>query len=298
MKYTVQHKTVYTYSAPVHQSYHLLHLSPCEVERQSVHDHKLTMVPQPQRRIDGKDFFGNPYSILTLAQDHTQFEVNVLSVIDVAPLGPLNLDQTSAWEIVARREWQAGAAPQKDIWQFAAASRYGRLLAEAAEYAGPSFPKGRPILSGVRDLTRRIHNDFEFDPTATDVSTPVETVFKHRRGVCQDFAHLQISCLRSLNLPARYVSGYILTHPPDGQERLQGADASHAWLSAWSPETGWVDFDPTNDLVPDVQHVTIAYGRDYDDVCPISGVLLGGGAHTVSVAVDVIPWSAGSKTGD
>ena len=143
-------------------------------------------------------------------------------------------------------------------------------------------------MEGVLDLTRRIFEDFTFDPSATDVSTPVSTVLKQRRGVCQDFAHLQIAALRSLNLPARYVSGYIVTHPPEGQVKLQGADASHAWISVWAPQTGWVDFDPTNNIIPRGEHITIAYGRDYDDVSPISGVLLGGGAHSVGVAVDVL----------
>jgi transglutaminase-like putative cysteine protease len=135
----------------------------------------------------------------------------------------------------------------------------------------------------------RVFADFTFDPSATDVSTPVETVLTNKRGVCQDFAHLMIAALRSINLPARYVSGYLRTIPPEGQERLQGADASHAWISVWSPETGWIDFDPTNNVIPQGDHITIAYGRDYDDVSPISGVLLGGGAHSVDVAVDVIP---------
>jgi transglutaminase-like putative cysteine protease len=158
---------------------------------------------------------------------------------------------------------------------------------DIAAYAAQSFAKGRPVLDAAFDLTRRVHKDFKFDPTATDVSTPIAQVFRQRRGVCQDFAHFTLACLRSLRIPARYVSGYILTRPPPGQPKLQGTDASHAWISVWSPETGWRDFDPTNGLIVTDEHIVIAHGRDYNDVSPISGVLLGGGEHTVTVAVDV-----------
>ena len=291
MKYTVKHKTTYQYSSPVQQSYHLLHMSPCPVAYQTILKHTLTTLPVPASRVEGVDYFGNPYSILSLTEDHEAFEVEAVTVVELTGEPSCDLLATSPWEAVAQGEWKPGAASHKDIWLFAAASRYGRPLQAAADYAKPSFSKGRPVLDAVRDLTRRIYEDFEFDGTATDISTPVGEVLKMRRGVCQDFAHLQISCLRSLNLPARYVSGYILTHPPEGQERLQGADASHAWISVWAPEVGWVDFDPTNDQIPTHEHVTLAYGRDYDDVSPISGVLLGGGAHSVAVSVDMAPMS-------
>jgi len=162
-------------------------------------------------------------------------------------------------------------------------------LPELAEYARESFPAGRPILEATLDLTRRIHRDFRFDNRATEVSTPVETFFEKRRGVCQDFAHLQIACMRSLGLPARYVSGYLRTVPAPGQARLVGADASHAWCATWSPGAGWVDFDPTNNCVPSDGHITVAFGRDYTDVSPIHGVLLGGARHTLETGVDVEP---------
>ena len=152
-----------------------------------------------------------------------------------------------------------------------------------------SFPAGRPILEAAFDLTARIHQDFRFDAKATEVTTPVETFFEKRRGVCQDFSHLQIACMRSLGLPARYVSGYLRTLPPPGRPRLVGADASHAWCSAWCPGYGWVDFDPTNNCVPSDGHITLAWGRDYSDVSPIRGVLLGGAKHSLKVGVDVMP---------
>ena len=162
-------------------------------------------------------------------------------------------------------------------------------MREALDYARPSFPPDRPVLEAANDLTQRMYADFIFDSTATDISTPVSHVLRNRRGVCQDFAHVAITCLRALGLPARYVSGYLLTLPPPGMEKLQGADASHAWISVWAPEVGWVDFDPTNGVIPTDSHITVAYGRDYDDVSPVSGVLLGGRDQRMTVAVDVTP---------
>ncbi|OYW11667.1 MAG: hypothetical protein B7Z55_19015 [Planctomycetales bacterium 12-60-4] len=161
--------------------------------------------------------------------------------------------------------------------------------AAVGQYAAESFPAGRPILEGVRHLTTRIHEDFKFDPRATTVSTPVVEVFEHRRGVCQDFAHLEIAALRSLGIPARYVSGYLRTIPPPGRPRLVGTDASHAWLSVYCGEAGWIDVDPTNDCIVSTDHITVAWGRDYSDVCPIKGVFVGGGTHQMTVSVDVQP---------
>jgi len=164
-----------------------------------------------------------------------------------------------------------------------------RPAPEFARWARESFAAGTPILAGVAELVGRLFKEFEFDPVATDVATPLEEAWKARRGVCQDFAHVALACLRSLSLPARYVSGYLRTVPPAGQKRMQGADASHAWISVFCPYNGWVDFDPTNNIMPSDGHITVATGRDYSDVSPLSGILTGGGEHTVEVAVDVIP---------
>ena len=174
-------------------------------------------------------------------------------------------------------------------WQTLDAAPYHTAKPELAAYASESFPRNRPLLEAVLDLTARIHHDFRFDPKATEVTTPVETFFEKRRGVCQDFSHLQIACMRSLGLPARYISGYLRTLPPKGRPRLVGADASHAWCSAWCPGFGWVDFDPTNNCIPTDGHITLAWGRDYSDVSPIRGVLLGGAKHSLKVGVDVMP---------
>ncbi len=179
-----------------------------------------------------------------------------------------------------------------EAYQFAFDSPHVPTSPDLADYAAVSFSPGRPWLEALLDLTRRIHTEFKYDQTATNVSTPLERSAAMRRGVCQDFAHLQIGCLRSLGLAARYVSGYLVTAPPPGQPRLVGADASHAWLSAFSPEHGWIDVDPTNDMIPSPKHITLAWGRDYSDVCPIKGVFIGGGHHGMNVSVDVMPLAA------
>ena len=289
MKYSITHKTTYRYSTAVHQSFHLLHLSPRNVPHQTLIRHRITTSPHLDLRHDLTDFFGNPYSILAVEKDHNALIVEAFSELDVASVPSLDLAKTGDWKQLALDRSATNSTMPPDVVQYAVASRHGRRLASLADFAMPSFPPGQPVQLGAQDLMRRIHEEFTFDASATDVSTPVETVLKDRRGVCQDFAHLMISALRSINLPARYVSGYLRTIPPEGQERLQGADASHAWVAVWAPETGWVDYDPTNNVIPRSDHITIAHGRDYDDVSPISGVLLGGGDHTVEVAVDVIP---------
>lgn len=288
MKYAISHKTTYSYGSSVHHSYHLLHLTPAEVPQQRILRHRLTITPAPGMREDRVDYFGNPVTLLAIDQEHDRLVVSAESEIEIASVFQGDLAASTDWQAIASGAALAGRTDAKDIVQYAAASRHGRRIRSIVDYAALSFPPGRPVLQGADDLMRRIYDDFTFDPSATDISTPVEHVFAARRGVCQDFAHLMISALRTLGLPARYVSGYILTHPPEGQIKLQGADASHAWISVWSPEFGWVDFDPTNNVVPSGEHVTIAYGRDYDDISPISGVLLGGGAHDVDVAVDVV----------
>jgi transglutaminase-like putative cysteine protease len=173
--------------------------------------------------------------------------------------------------------------------QYLMPSHHTAVTPELMEFAAPSFPPGRPILECAWDLTRRIYTDFAYDDAATDIATTIDDLLEIQRGVCQDFAHLLIGALRVHGLPARYVSGYLLTHPPAGKEKLVGSDASHAWVSVWSPSIGWVDFDPTNDMIPKDEHITIAYGRDFQDVSPVTGVLLGGGSHNIDVSVDVVP---------
>ena len=196
-------------------------------------------------------------------------------------------ESTPAWEEVAALFRDPVSPEVVEPYQFVFDSPQVRASFELADYVLESFPKGAPLLMGARELTRRIFKDFKYDPKATTVATPLEEVVEKRRGVCQDFAHLGIACLRSLGLPARYVSGYLRTRPPEGKPRLVGADASHAWFSVFCPGTGWVDFDPTNNVQPGEEHITVAYGRDFGDVSPVAGIITGGGHHAVKVSVDV-----------
>lgn len=286
MIFDVSHRTTYAYGKPVLQSEHLVHMTPRPGPRQSVHRHSLLIDPAPSSNITLVDYFGNPTSILTIEDEHDELIIHARSTVEVVaaelPMGALS----TAWEQVAARAKRNGGL-DIGVLQFTSASRHTKVVPEVIDYARPSLAPGRPILEAAMDLTARIYSDFKFDSTATDISTPVSHVLQERRGVCQDFAHLALTCLRAFGLPARYVSGYLLTYPPPGMEKLQGADASHAWISVWAPEAGWVDFDPTNGIIPTNEHITLSWGRDYDDVSPISGVLLGGSRQKMTVAVDV-----------
>lgn len=286
MIFDVSHRSTYAYGKPVLQSEHLVHMTPRPGPRQSVHRHSLLIEPAPSSNITLIDYFGNPTSILAIEDEHDELIIHARSTVEVVatelPMGALS----AAWEQVAARARRNGGLDIA-VLQFTSTSRHTKVVPEAIDYARPSLAPGRPILEAAMDLTRRIYTDFKFDSTATDISTPVSHVLQERRGVCQDFAHLALTCLRAFGLPARYVSGYLLTYPPPGMEKLQGADASHAWISVWAPEAGWVDFDPTNGIIPTNEHITLSWGRDYDDVSPISGVLLGGSRQKMTVAVDV-----------
>jgi len=289
MIYDVSHKTVYRYSTPVVQSQHVVHMTPRVVERQVVKGHTLLVDPAPTLRTEREDYYGNRVVMFDIEQEHEELIVHARSSIDVAAPEEISLEQSTPWDTLGAVIGDAKSQVPLDVIGYACASKHTRPTVEIAEYARPSFAPGRPVLQAAWDLNSRIFSDFVFDTTATDVSTPVGQVLRQRRGVCQDFSHLALACLRAMHLPARYVSGYILTAPPLGVPKLAGADASHAWISVWAPEFGWVDFDPTNGLRPLDEHIAIAYGRDYDDVSPISGILLGGSEHSVSVGVDVLP---------
>lgn len=286
-KYVVSHRTTYRYRRPVAQSHHVMHLKPRKTERQKVVHHSLLVDPAPVRQSEITDYFGNAATLLRIAEEHSEFIVHARSTVVVSPAPISDLTRSATWGDVAALSQWPGFGAEPDILQFTCASRHVPVSHTIRAFAEPSFPPQRPILAGAMDLTTRIFRDFKFDATATDVSTPIARVLEMRRGVCQDFAHLALAALRALGLPARYVSGYLLTKPPPGQVKLKGSDASHAWLAVWAPDEGWVDFDPTNGLIPSGEHITVAYGRDYEDISPISGVLLGGGEQTMTVAVDV-----------
>jgi transglutaminase-like putative cysteine protease len=288
--YRIRHETEYSYASPVQLSRQLLRLMPRSAPWQDCLAHEVRVKPEPAEWSWIEDFFGNPVAQFALYTPHLELLVVVESRVAVRSHVPsVAPSKTIPWEMA--REWlhagKGGAA--LDPAQYLFASPHVPVSSSLAAYARQSFRVGQPLLASALDLTRRIYRDFKYDPKATTISTPVETVLKQKRGVCQDFAHLQIACLRSLGLAARYVSGYLLTHPAPGKERLVGADASHAWISVYCPDLGWVDLDPTNNLMPDTEHITVAWGRDFSDVSPMRGVILGGGEHELDVRVTVRP---------
>ncbi len=289
MRYKVVHTTTYSYSESVPVCHNQVHLTPRDTARQTCLTHRLSIRPAPTSVERAVDYFGNQVHYFNVQEAHQKMVVAAISKVRVRGLAPPSPEATSPWELV--RDWTRGREShlRLDSYQFTFDSPQVSAAANLLDYALPSFPAGRPILAALLDLVARIHRDFAYDPLATTVSTPLDEVLRLRRGVCQDFAHLAIGCLRSLGLSARYVSGYLLTVPPQGQPRLVGADASHAWFSTYCPEIGWIDLDPTNNCIPSAQHITLAWGRDYGDVCPIKGVFVGGGQHGMSVAVDVLP---------
>jgi transglutaminase-like putative cysteine protease len=288
--YDVRHKTTFTYEDVVSVSHHVLHLTPRQHPRQTCLDTTMLVEPTPAIDSIGQDYFGNPVHFVTVQEPHERLVVDAQSRIEVRPApAPLDVDASEPWEQVRER---LGVESALEAYEFSFDSPYVTASEAVHAYAQESFTPGRPILAAAMDLTSRIFHDFEYRGGVSDVSTPVSEVFAMRHGVCQDFAHLEIACLRSLGLAARYVSGYLLTRPPEGKEKLIGSDASHAWLAVWAGDKGWVEFDPTNNLIPDIEHITIGWGRDYGDVSPINGFIVGGGAHHVAVAVDVSPEAA------
>ncbi len=293
VQYNLKHVTRYDYSDAVSVCHNQLHLAPRTCLGQTVTEFRLTVDPQPANASERLDFFGNQVNYFALHTAHKQMTVTSESVVQVHRVAVDPQQPAEPWESIAASLKKASDPTRLEALQLSLASRRVATAPTTSDafrkFAAASFPPGASLLASSRDLTRRIYKEFEFDSRATNVNTPPDEFLNLGRGVCQDFAHLAIACLRSFGLAARYVSGYLRTEPPPGKPRLAGADASHAWFSVWCGELGWVDFDPTNDMVVAGDHITVAWGRDYDDVCPISGVFLGGGSHTVNVAVDVIP---------
>lgn len=324
-RYTVEHETRYAYTAPVSQSWQLARLTPRMLPWQRLLSHSLQIDPPPDERRDELDSFGNMVTHFGLHGAHRVLRVRMACLVEVSerpvvatapPVLVRSQAQTqsqsqsqdldgatmqsqaqtlapvfteASWESVCeaiRRE------PQQDDLVPASMSEATPLvpLSEGArQYAAKSFTRGRPWFEAVSELMQRIHDEFEFQPGATTVSTSVDEVLYQRRGVCQDFAHLMLACLRGLGLPARYVSGYLLTEPPPGMPRLMGVDASHAWVAAYSPQHGWVEFDPTNRQLADTRYITLTWGADFADVVPLRGVIFGGGDQRMDVEVSVTP---------
>jgi transglutaminase-like putative cysteine protease len=294
-RYRVTHETVYSYGGDVAHAHHLLHLAPRPRDHQFCLASEIRLDPAPSFRCDDHDAFGNPIARLEYDRPHSRLEVSARLDVIVEPRQHLDGAVTETWEQSAARLRYSGLpmdAPDVDAAKFKMQSSYVVLKQMFVDYGADCFPPGQQVLTGAEELMRKIHRDMRYVPGATDISTSVVQVFETRKGVCQDFAHLMIACLRSRGLAARYVSGYLRTHPdprsgPDGA--LVGADASHAWVSAYCPPMGWVDLDPTNDVHVDTDHVTLAWGRDFGDVSPLRGVIVGGGGHDFSVRVSVVP---------
>jgi transglutaminase-like putative cysteine protease len=287
MRLRIVHETAYEYEDPVTTSHHQVHLAPRDTEGQTCISHELSIHPMPGVVRERIDYFKNRACYFGIHEPHRSLRIVARSEVSMRrrtqPLPLWSPPWEEARDLVARDR-----RPEVlDAYAFVFDSRYVNANDELREFAKPSFLPGRPILEAVLDLTKRIFTGFVYDQTATQISTPIAEVMQRRRGVCQDFAHLQIGCLRSVGLAARYVSGYLLTMPPPGKPKLVGADASHAWVSTYFPNAGWVDFDPANNVMPSDSHVTVAYGRDFGDVTPVRGVILGGGRHALSVSVDV-----------
>lgn len=285
--YEISHTTTYDYVGEVSVSHHLLRLTPRESVRQHCVEHELAILPEPGNISGYGDYFGNPTRFLAVEKPHRQLIIATRSRVALGPVFIPDPAETPTWEMVRASCRTDTSDPTLEAREFIYASPLVPSPEDFAEYAGSSFVRGRPVLEAVADLTRRISEDFTFDPSATTVTTPVGEVLRQRRGVCQDLAHVEIACLRSHGLPARYISGYIETEPSPGQPKLRGVDASHAWVAFFCPGLGWLDVDPTNNCFPSLRHITLAWGRDYTDVCPVRGVLLGGENQTLRVAVDV-----------
>ena len=290
MSYRVRHVTEYMYAEGVSTSHHELHLRPRVTPGQVVSDETLTVIPEPAVRRDRVDWFGNVSTHLAIHARHTRLAVTSSFIVDLEREPPP--DDDGPWE--AARDWVRAAADAEARAEVEMALPSPRVLPSAAAraFAEPSFAPGRPLAEVARELMHRIHAEFTYDAKATDVATPVDDVLRGRRGVCQDFAHVQLACLRAFGLAARYVSGYLVTHRVGAaveEPPLVGADASHAWVSVRLPGGAWLDLDPTNDVVPTDRHIVVAVGRDFGDVAPMRGVLLGGGQHELIVGVDVSP---------
>ena len=289
-RYRVVHETRYQYQSTVTLSQQYLHMTPRPFAWQHTESHLVWLDPVVSEGRDGVDYFGNNVRHVALTVPHDSLLVHAESTVLLRARPTLaRITATLPWESVRDMMGKEKSAATLEACRYLYASPHVHWFPELEAYARLSFTPGRPQLDAALDLTRRIFDDFEFDSKATEISTPLEQVLSGRRGVCQDFAQLMIGCLRSIGLPARYISGYILTHPPEGKPRLIGADASHAWVSVYCPSLGWVDFDPTNRCLVQHEHITLGWGRDFSDVTPMRGIVLGGGRQELDVQVTVTP---------
>jgi transglutaminase-like putative cysteine protease len=294
--YHVLHQTRYRYADEVVSSHNEAHLLPRALETQTPSRVELRIDPAPDSVRWHRDYFGNDVVFFNLQTAHRELTISTESDVSLDPARGLEPARSAPWEEVAAGVRLARTSPALEAFEYVFDSPFVAASEALAAYARPSFASGRPLAEAVLDFAHRIHAEFDYDPEATTLDTPVEDALRDRHGVCQDFAHVMIGGLRSLGLPARYVSGYLKSRhtakpdaKPTSEVDLVGSEASHAWVAAWCPTLGWIQVDPTNDLVPSDRHIVLAWGRDYDDVSPVKGVTLGGGSHTVEVTVEVTP---------
>jgi transglutaminase-like putative cysteine protease len=288
MQYRITHKTAYRYSDPVSLCHSEAHLRPRDTDKQRCLLQRLDIDPIPASVTTRTDFFGNPIHYFRIEQPHTGLSVTSVSVVELqAGKETRHEHSMQTWSDAVHALASSTDPERHDVRSYYLDSPLISVSADVAAYAERFFLPGLLLRAAVHDLMDAIHSEFTYDPGFTTVTTPPSEVLRHRRGVCQDFAHFAIACLRSRGLAARYVSGYIATLPPPGSQKLVGADASHAWFSVYDPTAGWLDFDPTNNQIPMDRHITTAWGRDYADITPLKGIAFGGGVHTAQVSVDV-----------
>ncbi|MDB5105230.1 MAG: transglutaminase [Fibrobacteres bacterium] len=286
--YLIRHRTLYAYSEAVESSMNQARLRPRELAGQRLMAFSMESHPKVEDFREEPDFYGNPTAIFKVGSAHERFDIRTESRVDVSWAERESPPHTASWEDAAEALKASATPDAQDALQFALDSPLVKVFPELREYAAPSFPAGRPVGEAAQHLMRRIHRDFRFIPGSTSLKTTLEMVFQTRCGVCQDFSHLMLGCLRGMGLAGRYVSGYIETVPGPGKVRMVGADATHAWVSVFAPGAGWLDFDPTNLMMPGPRHITLAWGRDFSDVSPLRGVLYGGGTQKLKVEVDVL----------
>jgi transglutaminase-like putative cysteine protease len=288
MKYTIHHTTAYTYLEPVSLCHNIARLVPRNTEEQICRNTTIHIVPQPDRINEYEDFFGNKVIYFSIEKEHWELTVNVTSEVERINSG---LAKTQKYPDEGLRDVKQEQLNTESDWvdikQYTFVTPMTAWNDEILQYAMQSFTEGKSVFEAAKDLMQRIYKEFEYKPGHTTIATPLSLVMQERKGVCQDFTHLAIACLRSVGLPGRYVSGYIETISPDGIEKLIGTDASHAWFSVFVPEMGWMDFDPTNNCIVSDQHITIGWGRDYADIAPMEGIILSSGFHELTVSVDV-----------
>jgi transglutaminase-like putative cysteine protease len=288
--YDIRHVTTYAYESAVSFARCSLRLEPKSGDGQQLVSHSVDIRPRPAERTIRRDFFGTHTESVLIETAHRSLRIDSRSRVSVSRRAPDRAAPSPAWERVRDVASEAASLGPSSPVGYVFASSLIPVLRPVTAYASASFSPGRGMLAGAADLMRRIRSDFKYDPKATVISTPLNEVFEKRHGVCQDFAHVMIAGLRGLGLPAAYVSGYLRTIPPPGKPRLQGADATHAWVSAWcGAELGWIGFDPTNDLLIENDHIILAFGRDFSDVSPVDGIIVGSRKQKLGVAVDVLP---------